>query len=179
LAKLEAKINSLMSKRGRDKKAEEAPAEGDEKKAEDAPEEDKKEAASKKAEESSAEDIDKQAEDEKEVEAEDKAEEVKAEDEKEVEAEDKAEEVKAEDTTDVSFGLADEEEPIDPEQVAQLASIFDKGAADEELPKQEASKKAGIKKLGGQPKVAAASGGGMTDISSIWETAPDVSEVFK
>ena len=49
----------------------------------------------------------------------------------------------------------------------------------DKMEKVEASKKAGIKKLGGQPRVASASGAGATDISDIWATAPDVSEVFK
>ena len=44
--------------------------------------------------------------------------------------------------------------------------------------KTEASQKAGIKKLGGQPRVASATGTG-GDISSIWATAPDVSEAFR
>jgi len=75
--------------------------------------------------------------------------------------------------------------PPDPEADAQLASLFDDGvtAAEDEEDKDDAekkakAKKAGIKKLGGQPKVAAQSDG-PADISSIWESAPDVSEVFK
>ena len=80
-------------------------------------------------------------------------------------------------------GASDEdEEEMDAETAAQLASIFEgkDGTAAEELErKPEASKKAGIKKLGGQPRVASTAGAGATDISSIWATAPDVSEVFK
>jgi hypothetical protein len=74
--------------------------------------------------------------------------------------------------------------PEDPAADAQLASLFDDGvtAADEEEKdedKKAKSKKAGIKKLGGQPKVAAQVGAGQADISSIWQSAPDVSELFK
>jgi hypothetical protein len=85
---------------------------------------------------------------------------------------------------ELSAAADEDEEEMTPETAAQLASLFegkDGTAADEELPekKEEASKKAGIRKLGGQPKVASASGDGTTDISSIWESAPDVSDVFK
>ena len=40
-----------------------------------------------------------------------------------------------------------------------------------------AARKAGVKKLGGQPKVASATGD--LNLSTIWASAPDVSEVFK
>jgi hypothetical protein len=76
--------------------------------------------------------------------------------------------------------------PVDAAADAQLASLFDDGvtAAEDEEEKDKAekkamSKKAGIKKLGGQPKVAATEVTASSDISSIWESAPDVSEVFK
>ncbi len=75
--------------------------------------------------------------------------------------------------------------PADPAADAQLASLFADGmsASDDEdkddAEKTAKSKKAGIKKLGGQPKVAAQQGAGQADISSIWESAPDVSEVFR
>jgi len=113
----------------------------------------------------------------------------KKEDGKDVEkkAEDKAEE-KEEKKAGINelnielTGAADEEVEPDPEADKQLASLFDDGftAVEEEKDEEEvkSSKKAGIKKLGGQPKVASTSGESV-DISSIWESAPDVSQVFK
>lgn len=117
--------------------------------------------------------------------AEEKKEEVKAEDKKEeVKAEDKKEEKKAgSNELDVSFAAAEEEEEeeVDEKTASELASIFEgkESTAAEELDKVEESKKAGIKKLGGQPRVASAEGAGVADISSIWNTAPDVSEIFR
>jgi len=72
---------------------------------------------------------------------------------------------------------------------AQLASIFENDEALQAaaLEKKRAagsaqsgkeSSKAGIKRLGGQPRVASQDAGS-GDISGIWETAPDVSSVFK
>ena len=84
---------------------------------------------------------------------------------------------------ELTGAMDEEEEEVDPETAAQLASLFegkDGSTAAEDLErKPEASKKAGITKLGGQPRVASTAGAGVTDISSIWETAPDVAEVFK
>jgi hypothetical protein len=64
---------------------------------------------------------------------------------------------------------------------AMLAGLFDDGVP-AELPEpglgREASAKQGITSLGGQPKVASAKAGGSADISSIWDSAPDVSEIF-
>jgi hypothetical protein len=81
------------------------------------------------------------------------------------------------------------DDALEPDAVAdaQLASIFDDDEAilAAELEKEQAaggstvaSEKAGIKTLGGQPRVASQSGA-EGDISGIWQTAPDVSEVFK
>jgi hypothetical protein len=80
-------------------------------------------------------------------------------------------------------GAVDEEVKPDPEADKQLASLFDDGITaveeeEEEKADEKKAKKAGIKKLGGQPKVAS-SGGESVDISSIWNSAPDVSSVFK
>jgi len=70
---------------------------------------------------------------------------------------------------------------------AQLASLFedDEALLAAELEKTQAaggstvaSEKAGIKTLGGQPRVASKSAA-EGDISGIWQSAPDVSEVFK
>jgi hypothetical protein len=70
-----------------------------------------------------------------------------------------------------------EDESSDP-RLAQLwedSSIPRKGA---EVEPKKARKKVGIKELGGQPRAMAASQGA-DDIGSIWETAPDVSSVFR
>ena len=64
----------------------------------------------------------------------------------------------------------------------RLAQLFE----DESIPKEgaedDAAKprkaKAGIKELGGQPRAMTA-GDGVADIGSIWDTAPDVSSVFR
>ena len=79
---------------------------------------------------------------------------------------------------ELTGAMADEAEP-DPEADARLAAVlFD----DEPEPVQRkaakpAQAKTGIKKLGGQPKVASG-GDGVADISDIWNSAPDVSEIF-
>lgn len=82
---------------------------------------------------------------------------------------------------ELSASVDDEVEP-DPEADERLASLFDDptvAAAGNSGRKAEASqKKTGITKLGGQPRVASAEGAGV-DISSIWQSAPDVSEAFK
>jgi hypothetical protein len=137
---------------------------------------------------------------------EEKKEEVKAADETE-KVEEKKEEVKAADETekveevveekkasapmsatefDIELTGAMEDEVIpDKEADERLASIFDNdglGTAAAEVTsgrKTEASqKKTGISKLGGQPRVASTGGAGV-DISSIWQSAPDVSEAFR
>jgi len=64
----------------------------------------------------------------------------------------------------------------------RLAGLFDDGIPSD-LPepgtgRREASAKKGVKSLGGQPRVAS-NGEGVADISSIWNSAPDVSEVFR
>lgn len=79
-------------------------------------------------------------------------------------------------------GAMDDEVAPDPEADERLASLFDDqsgvtaGTSDRKV--EASQKKAGIKKLGGQPRVVTASDGGV-DISSIWQSAPDVSEAFK
>lgn len=157
----EAEFTPAIAKPGAEAeavKAEEKPAE--EKKAEDKPVEEKK-AEDKPAEEKEA---------------------AKAADEAPAEEKKEAKKAQGPNEMDIELtGAMDEgEEEVDPETASQLASLFDDGVtATEELPEKEASKKAGIKKLGGQPRVASAGGAGVADISSIWETAPDVSEVFK
>jgi len=146
-------------------------------KAEEKKEEEKKEAADEKKD------------DEKKEAADEKEEEKEAADEKEEEKEaaeedDEKKEASVGSPNELNIeltGAADEEMKDDPEADKQLASLFDDDgltAKQEEQPKAAASKKAGIRKLGGQPKVAAAEAAPV-DISSIWETAPDVSELFK
>ena len=90
-------------------------------------------------------------------------------------------------STDMDIELqsvADDVEP-DPETDAVLASLFqaDDEPVEEEqaevvVAKAKTAKKAGIKRLGGQPKVAS-KGGESVELSSLWESAPDVNELFK
>jgi hypothetical protein len=158
-------------------------AEGDEKdEKKSAKKDDEKDAAKKDDEKDAADkDDDKKAEDkddDKKAEDKDDADEKKAED------KDEAEGKKAGvNELGIELGAADEEEEeMDEKTAAQLQSLFeDKNvtAAEELEQKPESSKKAGIRKLGGQPRVASADGAGASDISSIWQSAPDVSEVFK
>ena len=178
LAQLESVIASI--KKSLDEKEEEKKAadeKDEEKKAADEKKDDEKKAEDKKEDEKKAADEkeeDKKAADEK------KDEEKKAED-----KEDEKKEAKKAGSTEMDIeltGSMDDEVEPDPEADAQLASLFeDRTAAEEDVDekKVDASKKAGIKKLGGQPKVASTTGAGVTDISQLWETAPDVSEVFK
>lgn len=122
---------------------------------------------------------------------EEKKEEVKAADKTEEKVEEVVEEKKASAPMsatefDIELTGAMEDEVIpDKEADERLASIFDNdglGTAAAEVTsgrKAEASqKKTGIAKLGGQPRVASTSGAGV-DISSIWQSAPDVSEAFR
>ena len=177
LAKLETMVASIVTA-VTSRKAEEKPVE--EKKAGEAEftpaiEKPGAEAEAVKAEEKPVEE--KKAEEKVEEKVEAKAAE-------EAPVEEKKEAMKAQGPNEMDIeltGAMDEgEEEVDPETASQLASLFDDGVtATEELPEKEASRKAGIKKLGGQPRVASASASGVADISSIWQTAPDVSEVFR
>jgi hypothetical protein len=84
-------------------------------------------------------------------------------------------------------GAMDDEPEEDAEADAKLAGLFEADgfppADDEQAEPVAASaktaKKAGITRLGGQPKVAAEGGEGKVELSSLWATAPDVSEAFK
>ena len=77
-------------------------------------------------------------------------------------------------------GAMEDEVAPDAEADGLLASLFDDavtaGTSDRKV--EASQKKAGITKLGGQPRVVTASGSGV-DISDIWQTAPDVSAAFK
>lgn len=81
---------------------------------------------------------------------------------------------------ELSASMEDEVAP-DPEADERLASVlFSEGttAGTSDRKVEASQKKAGISKLGGQPRVASARADGV-DISSIWQSAPDVSEAFK
>jgi len=124
---------------------------------------------------------DKKADEDEEEKDEDKSK--KADDDDDEEEKDEKKEAKVASPNELNIeltGAADEEVEPDAEADAQLASLFDDGltAMQEEQPKAASSKKAGIKKLGGQPKVAAEDAAPV-DISSIWDSAPDVSQLFK
>jgi acid soluble protein 1 len=82
---------------------------------------------------------------------------------------------------DIELTSAMPDEPeANPEEDAKLAQLF----ADPNLPTEksedstpvEAAEKQGVKKLGGQPKVASTDA--PTDLSQLWKSAPDVSEAF-
>jgi hypothetical protein len=101
--------------------------------------------------------------------------------------EEKKEAAKKTSATDMDVELqgADDEIAPDPEADAKLASLFqadDLPVEDEEAEVVEAkaktAKKAGVTRLGGQPKVAA-EGGESVELSSLWASAPDVNELFK
>jgi hypothetical protein len=165
----------------------------DEDEAEDKKEE-KKEAKSKKSEdkkempefikekiEESKKDKKADEDDDEEEKDEDKSKKADEDDDEEEKDEKKEAKVAGPNEMDIELtSAADEEVEPDPEADAQLASLFDDGltAKQEEQPKAASSKKAGIKKLGGQPKVAAEDAAPV-DISSIWDSAPDVSQLFK
>lgn len=205
----EEKVEEKDAKCAEDKKEEEKVEDKAEKKAEDKAEEKKEEKVEEKVEAKKAEDkmpdfikekIEKKEEkDDKKASRElaegKKASDDKDEDDAKVEAkkaEDKAEEKSEEKeekkaSTDMDIELSaaadEEEEEMDAETAAQLASCFEgndgRAATEDVEQKPDASKKAGIKKLGGQPRVAGTNGSNVADISSIWNTAPDVSELFR
>ena len=82
-------------------------------------------------------------------------------------------------------GAMDDEIAPDDEADERLASLFDNDgfaagvtAGNSDRKVEASQKKAGITKLGGQPRVVTASGSGV-DISDIWQSAPDVSAAFK
>ena len=80
----------------------------------------------------------------------------------------------------------DEADEADEEGDATLAGLFQADelpSADDEQTepvevKASTGKKAGITRLGGQPKVASAVGD-KDELGSLWTSAPDVSEAFK
>lgn len=173
----------------------------EEKKAEDKAEEKKEEKVEEKkaAEEKKMPDfIKEKIEEKKEKEEKKDASSKKSEDEKDEKKEeekeasdDKDEDDKEEEKTakksagemDIELTGSMDEVASDPKADAQLASLFDDDftAAEEEDEEkaEKKAKKAGIKKLGGQPKVASTQNAGPVDISSIWNSAPDVSEIFR
>jgi len=104
----------------------------------------------------------------------------KVEEKKEVEAHRSATEMDIELT-----GAMDDELAPDSDADERLASLFsDDGipavaTAETSIHKIEASQKMGIKKLGGQPRVASAMCAGGQDLGNLWKSAPDVNDVFK
>ena len=165
-------------------------------------EEDKEDKEKKAAEEGKKED--KPAEEEKEDKEKKAAEEGKKEDKPaEEEKEDKekkasavrAEQSGSEETTheigeslttaglDIELSATVDEPESDKEADAMLASLFDDDNIPEELPepgqgRRESSSKKGVRKLGGQPRVASTDAGSAGNLSDIWPSAPDISEVF-
>ena len=163
-------------------------AKGEAKKAEDAEakkSEDEEPAEAKKAEDAEEKSEDEEPAEAKKAEDEEPAEAKKSEDEKPAEAK-KAGEL------DIELVALESDIDATPEQEALLASLYtddseartaedqDEGDDEEacvELKKSEGgSKKAGVQTLGGQPKVASASGD--LDLTTLWKSAPDVSSVF-
>jgi hypothetical protein len=61
----------------------------------------------------------------------------------------------------------------------RLSSLFEDPDVAAAAALQTQPRKAGIKELGGQPRAMTASDGGGADLGSIWESAPDVSGVFR
>ena len=195
--KAEDKADEKKAEDKADEKKDEEKKEAKSKKSDDEDEaeekkDDKKDASSKKSEDKKEmpefikEKIeeskkDKKADEDEEEKDEDKSK--KADDDDDEEEKDEKKEAKVASPNELNIeltGAADEEVEPDAEADAQLASLFDDGlmAKQEEQPKAASSKKAGIKKLGGQPKVAAEDAAPV-DISSIWDSAPDVSQLFK
>jgi len=156
----------------------------DEKKAADEKKDEEKKDAAKEDDKDEKKAADEKKDEEKKAAKEDDKDEKKAADEKDEEKkaakeDDKDEKKAGMNDLDIEMTGADEGELApDAEADSMLASLF---AADEapaeEVKEEKAAKKAGIKKLGGQPKVASTSNL-TTDISSIWNSAPDVSDVF-
>jgi hypothetical protein len=73
----------------------------------------------------------------------------------------------------------DDEVQTDPATQKQLAGLWEKEVPTEEAAPVQRTAKAGIKKLGGQPRVVTASAAAPGDISGIWKDAPDVSRAFE
>ena len=143
---------------------------------EDAEDEESKEASEDDAKEDDAKDEESKEAAEEPVEAED-------EDAEDEESKDASEEVTLDEgrksgELDIELNSASADEAgVDPEADARLAAVlFDDEPAPVARKAAKPEKKTGIKKLGGQPRVA--SGNGSADISDIWNSAPDVSEVF-
>ena len=162
-------------------------------KEEDAKEEDKEEdkeaskAQEEDAKEEDAKEEDKEASKAQEEDA--KEEDAKEEDKEASKAQEedaKEEDVVVEDKIEASTGIAeldieltvaadDGDTLVSDEEGALLASLLD-DQVETEVVVAKTTKKAGIKTLGGQPKQAA--GNNSVDLSNIWGSAPDVSELF-
>ena len=88
---------------------------------------------------------------------------------------------------DIEMTAAEGEVEMSADERAVLASLYadsepgqvvssDDEDEDDEIEIEEQPKKAGVQKLGGQPKVA--SSGGEVDLGSLWKDAPDLGSVF-
>jgi len=76
---------------------------------------------------------------------------------------------------DVELTAPEDEVTLSEDENKELSNLYAEDEEDTET-EQPVVKKAGIKKLGGQPKVA--SSGREFDLSTLWATDPDVSKVF-
>ena len=156
-AKIEEKAQELLAKKAEEETEEETETET---------EEESKEASEEKSE---VEEESKEAAEETQEES------------KEAVAEEKEPEKQAMGEMDIEMTTAMLDEPVaDPVEDAKLAELFDSPQAtekSEDSTQKEASEKQGVKKLGGQPKVA--SSDAPADLSQLWDSAPDVSEAFK
>jgi hypothetical protein len=140
--------------------------------------EDKDEDEEKKSKKSQDDDDDDDDDDEDEDEDEDKKSKKSQDEEGEEEVEDEPATVSsAAAELDIEVTPVVEEVESDPEAEALLAQVFSDGEAEVESSDETEEAKQGIEKLGGQPKFA--SDMSDADISTIWQDAPDVSDVFK
>jgi hypothetical protein len=78
---------------------------------------------------------------------------------------------------DIELQAASDDIQPDAQVEALLAGLFDADNA-ELTQEREASEKQGIKTLGGQPKIASVSSDS-SELSNLWESAPDVNHIFK
>ena len=121
---------------------------------------------------------------EKKLKKEEKEEKEEKKEEKENEEEEEKEEVAKKKSNvaelDIELTAVAEDEEIDEKTASMLDKLYaaDETEETEEEETEEVATKKGAQKLGGQPKVASASLSD-DDISSIWKSAPDVSQVFE
>lgn len=80
---------------------------------------------------------------------------------------------------DIELSETEDEVNMSDEEEAELASLYaeDDLIEEEEIEEAPVARKAGIKKLGGQPKVASTKKGDF-DLTKLWKTEPDINELF-